>query len=73
VVEQQYMSDSNNLVSKERFGLDEATYSFKHIQQMELEVASNIWKVCPSCDAMMADDAVFCTTCRQKFPDNFLQ
>ena len=43
------------------------------MQQMELEVASNIWKVCPSCDAVMADDAVFCTTCRQKFPDNFVQ
>jgi hypothetical protein len=27
------------------------------MQQMELEVASNIWKVCPSCDVMMADEA----------------
>ena len=37
------------------------------------EAATNIWKVCPSCDAVMTDDSLFCTSCRQKFPENFLQ
>jgi len=38
-----------------------------------LQAETNIWKVCPNCDAVTSDDAVFCGMCRQKFPDNFLQ
>jgi hypothetical protein len=36
-------------------------------------VVTNILKVCPGCDAVTSDDAVFCSACHQKFPDNFLQ
>ena len=38
-----------------------------------VQIETNIWKVCPGCDAVTSDDAVFCSACRQKFPDNFLQ
>ena len=38
-----------------------------------MQVETNIWKVCPDCDAVTSDDAVYCTACRQKFPEDFLQ
>ncbi|AFU59395.1 hypothetical protein Ngar_c24710 [Candidatus Nitrososphaera gargensis Ga9.2] len=38
-----------------------------------VQIETNIFKVCPSCDAVTSDDAIFCSTCHQKFPDNFLQ
>jgi ribosomal protein L40E len=38
-----------------------------------VHVETNIFKVCPGCDAVTSDDAVFCSACHQKFPDNFLQ
>lgn len=38
-----------------------------------VQIETNIWKVCPGCDAVTSDDAVFCSSCHQKFPDNFLQ
>jgi predicted amidophosphoribosyltransferase len=37
-----------------------------------VKIETNILKVCPGCDAVTSDDAVFCSTCHQKFPDNFL-
>lgn len=37
------------------------------------QIETNNWKVCPGCDAITSDDAVFCSACHQKFPDNFLQ
>ena len=30
---------------------------------------TNIWKMCPGCDALMTDDSVFCASCNQKFPE----
>jgi RNA polymerase subunit RPABC4/transcription elongation factor Spt4 len=38
-----------------------------------VQIETNIWKVCPSCDAVTSDDAIFCSRCHQRFPDNFLQ
>jgi RNA polymerase subunit RPABC4/transcription elongation factor Spt4 len=38
-----------------------------------VQVETNIFKVCPGCDAFTSDDAVYCSACHQKFPDNFLQ
>jgi hypothetical protein len=38
-----------------------------------MQVETNIWKVCPDCDAVTSDDAVYCTACRQKFPEDFLK
>jgi hypothetical protein len=37
------------------------------------QTETNIFKVCPGCDSVTSDDAVFCSACHQKFPDNFLQ
>ncbi|MEW6604541.1 MAG: PH domain-containing protein [Thermoproteota archaeon] len=37
-----------------------------------IQIETNILKVCPGCDTVTSDDAVFCGTCHQKFPDNFL-
>jgi len=38
-----------------------------------IKIETNILKVCPGCDAVTSEDAVFCSTCHQKFPDDFLQ
>lgn len=35
----------------------------------DLRVETNIWKMCPACDFLATDDAVFCSACRQKFPE----
>lgn len=35
----------------------------------ELQLETNIWKMCPSCDALASNDAVFCTSCNQRFPE----
>jgi ribosomal protein L37E len=35
-----------------------------------LKTDTNIWKMCPLCDAMATNDAVFCTQCKQKFPQS---
>lgn len=29
---------------------------------------TNVWKMCPVCDALMTGDSVFCTSCNNKFP-----
>ena len=29
---------------------------------------TNVWKMCPVCDALMTGDSVFCTSCNKKFP-----
>jgi hypothetical protein len=34
-----------------------------------LQEEGNIWKMCPVCDALMASDAVFCASCKQRFPE----
>lgn len=39
----------------------------------DTKIETNILKVCPGCDAVTSDDAVFCSECHQKFPDSFLQ
>jgi PH (Pleckstrin Homology) domain-containing protein len=46
---------------------------FCHECGKNLEVKTNIWKVCPNCNSFMTDDSVFCAECHQKFPENFLQ
>lgn len=30
---------------------------------------TNVWKMCPVCDALMTGDSVFCTSCNKKFPE----
>jgi hypothetical protein len=35
----------------------------------DLQAESNIWKMCPSCDTLTTSDAVFCVTCKTKFPE----
>lgn len=35
----------------------------------ELQLETNIWKMCPSCDALASNDAVYCTSCNQRFPE----
>lgn len=30
---------------------------------------TNVWKMCPACDALMTGDSVFCTSCNKKFPE----
>jgi RNA polymerase subunit RPABC4/transcription elongation factor Spt4 len=35
----------------------------------DLQAETNIWKMCPSCDALASNDAVFCTSCNQRFPE----
>ena len=34
----------------------------------DLQVESNIWKMCPACDTLTTSDAVFCVACNTKFP-----
>lgn len=29
---------------------------------------TNVWKMCPVCDALVTGDSVFCTSCNSKFP-----
>lgn len=29
---------------------------------------TNVWKMCPACDALMTGDSVFCSSCNRKFP-----
>lgn len=31
---------------------------------------ANIWKMCPACDALTTNDAAFCSSCKQKFPES---
>jgi hypothetical protein len=35
----------------------------------ELQLETNIWKMCPSCDALASNDAVYCASCNQRFPE----
>ena len=35
----------------------------------DLQVESNIWKMCPACDTLTTSDAVFCVACKTKFPE----
>lgn len=30
---------------------------------------TNVWKMCPTCDALMTGDSVFCTSCNKRFPE----
>ncbi|MEM2141146.1 MAG: PH domain-containing protein [Nitrososphaera sp.] len=30
---------------------------------------TNVWKMCPACDALMTGDSVYCTSCNKKFPE----
>lgn len=30
---------------------------------------TNVWKMCPACDALMTGDSVYCTSCNNKFPE----
>jgi RNA polymerase subunit RPABC4/transcription elongation factor Spt4 len=30
---------------------------------------TNVWKMCPVCDALMTGDSVYCTSCNKKFPE----
>jgi hypothetical protein len=34
-------------------------------------VETAMWKMCPVCDALMADGATFCAACKQRFPETF--
>ncbi|HXG06199.1 MAG TPA: zinc ribbon domain-containing protein, partial [Nitrososphaera sp.] len=38
-----------------------------------VKIETNILKVCPNCDSVTSYNAVFCSTCHQKFPDNLVQ
>ncbi|MEO9295288.1 MAG: PH domain-containing protein [Nitrososphaera sp.] len=40
----------------------------KAVQQ---PVETAMWKMCPVCDALMADGAAFCAACKQRFPETF--
>lgn len=35
----------------------------------DLKAETNVWKMCPACDALTTNDAAFCSSCRQKFPE----
>ncbi|WP_337862664.1 PH domain-containing protein [Nitrososphaera sp.] len=35
----------------------------------DLRTETNVWKMCPSCDALMTGDSVFCAACKEKFPE----
>jgi hypothetical protein len=35
----------------------------------DLKIDTNIWKMCPVCDAMTSNDAIYCSSCREKFPE----
>jgi RNA polymerase subunit RPABC4/transcription elongation factor Spt4 len=35
-----------------------------------LKAETNVWKMCPTCDALTTNDAAFCPACRQKFSES---
>lgn len=46
---------------------------FCHQCGMSINVETNILKACPACDTTVPEDSVFCSSCHQKFPEDFLQ
>jgi hypothetical protein len=42
---------------------------FCHDCGKDLKAETNVWKMCPACDALTTNDAAFCSSCREKFPE----